>query len=117
MSKRVPAALAVLIAVAAQATVVVKLSWEELAAHATLIVRGTVGQQQVRWDDERRRIHTYTELVVADTLKGPRASTVLVRQPGGELAGIGQYFSGTARFREGEDVIVFLEPAKDEPKV
>lgn len=101
----------------ARATVVEGQSFEEMSAGAKVIVRGTVGAQQARWDDGRRRIHTYTEVRVTEALKGQVPTIILVRQPGGEVDGIGARVSGAARFHEGEEVLLFLEAPPDEPDV
>lgn len=96
------------------ASVVVQRSIEELAAQAPLVVHGTVHQVAADWDKERAKIWTWTEIVVTETLKGPRSSTVLVKQPGGVVGELGQDVAGVARFAPGEEVVLFLEPAPDE---
>ncbi|MCA3013590.1 MAG: hypothetical protein INH41_14500, partial [Myxococcaceae bacterium] len=42
-------------------------------------------------------------------------ATVLVKQPGGVIGDVGQRVSGVATFAPGEEVVLFLEPAADEP--
>ncbi len=101
----------------ALATVVVAQSLEEMTASAQVIVHATVGPEQTRWDDAHRRINTYTELKVTSALKGKPPSTLVVRQPGGEVGPVGQRFEGVARFKRGEEVVIFLEHAPDEPSV
>lgn len=98
----------------ALATVVMALSMEELTTMAPVVVHGTVQRSVTNWTEDKRGIWTWTEVSVRETLKGPRAATVLVKQPGGVLEGIGQSVSGAARFQEGEEVVLFLEPAVDE---
>lgn len=100
--------------VTALATVVMALSMEELTAMAPVVVHGTVQRSVTNWTEDKRGIWTWSEIVVRETLKGPRAATVLVKQPGGVLEGIGQSVSGAARFQDGEEVVLFLEPAVDE---
>lgn len=110
-------AVVLLASAGAFATVVMDQTLEEMAAQAPLIVRGTVGRQQVRWDDAHLRINTYTEVRVTERLKGDAASILLVRQPGGEVGDVGQRVSGVAKFREGEDVVLFLFDPPDEKGV
>lgn len=98
----------------ALATVVLSLSFEELTARAPLVVHATVHASNTDWDQEHAKIWTWTELVVKDTLKGERVSTVLVKQPGGMVGEVGQHVSGAATFAPGEEVVLFLEPAPDE---
>lgn len=100
---------------AALGTVVVHETIDEMAKRVPVIVRGKVARSVAGWDDAHARIWTWTELVVTDSIKGAPGRVVLVKQPGGEVEGIGQAVSGAAQFREGEDCVLFLEKAPDEP--
>ncbi len=104
------ALLCVALPALAHATVVEALTFEQLTARVPLIIRGTVGSQEARWDEKQRKIATYTEIVVSEVLKGDAPTSLVVRQPGGEVGAIGQAVSGAARFESGEDVLLFLEP-------
>ncbi|MBI3185837.1 MAG: hypothetical protein HYZ28_27180 [Myxococcales bacterium] len=119
MFSRLPraAALLALAAATASATVIVSQTIEEMAASAPVIVRGTVGQIQTRWDEGQRRIWTYAEIRVEERLKGEAPAILLVRQPGGVVGPIGQKVSGAAQFKEGEEAVLFLERAADDPTV
>jgi len=121
MTVRTPSRVAALIAATlpllALATVVEDLSFEQLSERAHVIVRGRVGPQQARWDAESRRIQTYTELAVTETFKGKVEARIRVRQPGGEVGEVGQFVAGTARFTEGEEVLLFLEAPPDDRSV
>lgn len=99
------------------ATVVVSQSIEEMAQSAKVIVEGRVGQIQARWDEVGSHISTYAEIALLRPLKGEATKAFLVKQPGGVVDGVGQYVSGAARFSPGENVLLFLEPASDEPGV
>ncbi len=99
----------------ALATVVLSMSMEEMTARVPLVVHGTVHRVDVQWDDGRAKIWTHTEVVVRETLKGSPRTTVLVKQPGGVVGAVGQQVSGAAQFTPGEEVVLFLEPAVDEP--
>lgn len=102
-----------LVPIVSSATVVMQLSMEELTARAPLVVRGTVeGARAVSKEDGS--IWTVTSLIVTERLKGVGISKVTIKQPGGSLGGMNQSVSGTAQFTEGEDVLLFLEPAADE---
>ena len=102
-----------LVPIVSSATVVMQLSMEQLTARATLVVRGTVeGARAVSKEDGS--IWTVTSLIVTERLKGVGISKVTIKQPGGSLGGMNQSVSGTALFTEGEDVLLFLEPAADE---
>jgi hypothetical protein len=102
-------------AVPAWATVVLSLSIEELTVRAPLVVRGTVHRVTPQLDDGRGQIWTYSEIGVSEVVKGPRRTTVLVKQPGGQVGRFGQHVAGAATFVPSEDVVLFLEPAVDEP--
>lgn len=104
-----------LLAGVASATVVVHETLDDMARRVPVVVRGTVARSVAGWDDERRRIWTWTEVVVTDRLKGKVGRVVLVKQPGGEVDGLGQAVAGAAKFREGEDCLLFLDAAPDEP--
>lgn len=106
-----------LLAFAAPATVVVNETLEEMTHKVPLIVRGHVNRNVAGWDAEHRRIWTWTELTITETIKGKADGVVLFKQPGGETGGIGQAVAGTAKFKEGEDCVVLLFPAPDEPGV
>lgn len=101
-------------AAVASATVVAHETLDEMARRVPLIIRGRVARSVAGWDVSHRRIWTWTELIVSDSIKGKPRGLVLVKQPGGELDGIGQQVSGAAQFREGEDCVLFLEPSPDE---
>ena len=108
-------AAALLISSSALATVVLALTMEELTARAPLVVHATAQRSLVAWDEPRAKIWTWTELVVKETLKGAPLETVLVKQPGGVVGEVGQQVLGVATFKPGEEVVLFLEPAPDEP--
>jgi hypothetical protein len=107
--------LVLLCASQAQATVVIAETVEEMARGATVVVRGTVGQQQVRWEEGRRKIGTLTEIRVDERIKGEVGSVLLVRQPGGALDGLVYQVAGAAQFRAGDEVVLFLEPLRADP--
>src|SRR5438067_2214909 len=107
----------VLVPSAVMATAVIAMSIEEMARAAPLIVRGRVGQVQAQLNESRGRISTYADIQVLQVLKGPAVTSVLVRSQGGELGGKGQSVAGAARFIPGQDTVLFLEPAVDEPGV
>jgi hypothetical protein len=117
MSRRWLLVLLLLQAVPARATVVRHSTLEELCGRAPIVLRGTVGQVQARWNDGRTRIETYSEILVREQLKGAVPSQLLVRTPGGAVGNIESRVSGAARLTAGEDVVLFLDPAVDEAGV
>ena len=108
-SLRPLAALALLLALPAAATSMLKAELPALSQEADAVVRGTVRRVQSRWSGDGRRIVTDVELEVAETLKGSPPRTLLITQPGGRVGDIGQKVSGLASFTPGEEVVVFLD--------
>ncbi len=107
--------LAVLLASqVAQATIIVPRSLPEMATESSAVVRAKVVQRQAAWDSDHRRIHTYTELQVLETVHEAKAlpATIVVRTMGGEVGDIGMRVAGVARFEVGEEVLLFL---RDDP--
>lgn len=99
----------------AHATVALKLSVEDMAREAAVVVRAQARAHMSAWDESHRRIYTYTELEVLETWAGEADSTVVVRTLGGEVDGVGMKVSGVARFEDGEEVVLFLrtDPAHE----
>ena len=108
-SRRALAALALLLALPAAATSVLRADVPVLAQEADTVVRGTVRRVQSRWSGDRRRIVTDVEVEVAEALKGAPGRTVLVTQPGGRVGDVGQRVEGLAAFAPGEEVVLFLD--------
>ena len=115
MSNRRLLLLGLLLALPASATVVVSLTFEELAQTSPLIVRADIGQVQAGFDKNGRTLSTLVEVQVRDVIKGPAApgSTLLVRTEGGTVGRLTATVSGSAHFTPREDVLIFLEPARD----
>jgi hypothetical protein len=102
--------LAVLaLAAVAQATTLLRADVPTLTDHADVIVQGRVLSRASHWTPDHRRIVTDVRIQVEEALKGEPARELTIRQPGGVVGGIGQRVSGLASFREGEEVLVFLE--------
>lgn len=111
------AALIAAVALPALGATVLHLSFEDLAARSHVVVRAQVKGSTARLDRKAGRVSTYTELSVLEAIKGAPGRKVVVRQPGGEAEGIGQQVAGAARFTVGDEVVLFLERASDEPAV
>jgi hypothetical protein len=93
----------------AGASTAVAMDVPQLTRRSDVVVRGAVAGQASAWAPGGRRIVTETRIRVASVLKGAPPREVLVVQPGGVVDGIGQSVTGAARFRDGEDVLLFLE--------
>jgi hypothetical protein len=106
-------ALLALVAGIANSATVLRFGWEELAQRADRIVEGTVTHTDVHWNDAKTKIYTDAYIKVTSTLKGQPAETLVVRQLGGELDGIGAMIPGSPRYAAGEELIVFAEDRPD----
>ena len=101
-------------AIGANATTFFQRPFAETVENAPNIVRGVVGPSHADWataEDGTRRIYTFTELKLTEVFKGNvPASDLVFREIGGVRDGIGLEVSGAARFRIGEEVVLFLFP-------
>jgi hypothetical protein len=82
---------------------------------ANYVVHGRiVGASWVAAERESGRPYTYWKLAIIDQPKGPPlGSEVTIREPGGEIGGLGYHVAGTAQFREGEEVFVSLKDTSE----
>src|SRR3954467_4273137 len=90
---------ALLLPLAASATVVMNLSFEQLTATSQLVVRGKALIPVAR-QGERGKIETFTDVEISEVLKGKAPSKITIRQPGGVVGKVGQSVDGAAQFKE-----------------
>jgi hypothetical protein len=100
------AAFALLTPAAAGATILRYVSVGELARVADVAVEGRV--VATRAHRVGRLIVTDTTVAVDRCLRGPCATRLTVRQPGGEVDGLGLHVEGVFRARPGEALVLFL---------
>lgn len=92
------------------ATVVKKLSEEELAREARTILIGTCTSIKSEWNEERTKIFTYIRISPQNFLKGEEIpEEITIQQLGGEVGEIGMRVDETSVFEEGEEVLLFLK--------
>lgn len=90
------------------------LQTAELTRQADLVVVGKVAEVHSSWNRERTRIQTAVTVAVDQSLKGTAGGgSVTVMTPGGEIDGVGEYYSHTARFAKDENVVVFARRLPD----
>jgi hypothetical protein len=89
--------------------------FEQTVQGAPVVARGQVASQYVEWATARngsRRLYTYIELQPLQFYKAPASwlskTRLLVREMGGEKDGVGMMVPGSAQFKVGEDVVVFV---------
>jgi len=101
------------LAVSLQAGAQVKsnaLKSDALTRDADVIVVGKVGRLESAWADGKQRIETRVSVSVDETIKGSAAGDALVVVvPGGEVDGVGEWYSHTPRFGQDEDVVLFAK--------
>lgn len=95
----------------ADATTMRALDLDALVGSADVIVFGTAGAGHTV--ARGKRFVTLTPLVPARVVKGEVSGEVVVETPGGRVGPIGQRVAGSARFAEGERVVVFLTRLED----
>jgi hypothetical protein len=65
-----------------------------------------------QWEGNKERIVTRVTMAVGEYLKGGAGSVMTITSPGGEVDGVGEWYSHTARFAKDEEVVVFAEKDK-----
>jgi len=98
------------IASTAHAAQLVNMTPKELAVHSDLIVRGTVAYAQCYWNDKHTKIFTKAAITVAETYKGNEVPSIEVLQLGGIVGNVKMTVEGALGWKEGEEVLLFLEP-------
>lgn len=111
------AALVALVPLAADATLSRAVPFEDKVDHASAIVLGRCVAQESRWDGAHKWILTYSRFQVEKALKGQAVGELTIVTPGGSVAGTHQETIGVPKFREGEDVVLFVRNTKAGPTV
>lgn len=102
-------ALTLLMACSALATLVPRMSLEEVIDASETIVHGNVVRTWADWDADHKYIWTHYEIQVVDKLKGNVVSTIVVSEPGGTVGDTALQVAGTPRYEVGEEVVLFAE--------
>jgi hypothetical protein len=86
---------------------------DQLSREADVIAIGRVGKLASEWNADKSRIQTHVTIEVSDMLKGDGATrTISIVVPGGEIDGVGEWYSHSPRFVNSEDVVVFAKKDK-----
>ena len=104
------AALMVLLAGPATASVFLKMDQSELIAKASAIVDGRVIKVDSFWNDEHTAIHTEAVVAIDDFVAGDAPATVVIRTPGGQVDDYVIEAVGCPQFEKGQRVLLFLTP-------
>ena len=93
--------------VPAIATTLLRMSLQQMAASADLIVRGRCVSVESHW--ESGAIWTIADIDVTESLKGASPLHIRVRSPGGRVGHIVSNVDSTPRLRQGQDDVLFLQ--------
>ena len=83
------------------------LTTNDLTNQADVVAVGKVSAMKSEWNTDKTRIVTRVTVSVHEYLKGGGEQQMSILTPGGEIGEIGEIYSGTARFTENEEVVVF----------
>jgi hypothetical protein len=83
------------------------VSVEELTRNSEVVAVGKVRQKKSAWVGKGERIETTVTLDVSEYVKGGGSGTIEVTTPGGEVGGVGELYTHSARFEKDEEVVVF----------
>jgi hypothetical protein len=99
--------------VAAQATLLVYMTDEDLTAAADAVVQGEVLSVESYRDAQKNRVYRRVTVGVHSFLKGHGPDEILVRVAGGVLGELEYRVLGAPQFEVGEEVVLFLEARAD----
>lgn len=112
------AAIVLLMALPARATISRAFTFDEKVEHAAAILVGKCVRQESRWDDSRRWILTYSTFQVEKLMKGSMALRELtIVTPGGQVGDLTQDTIGVPRFNEGDERVLFVKNTAAGPTV
>jgi hypothetical protein len=81
-----------------------------LSKGADVILTGKVVKQKSEWNADKTRILTRVTVEVDDYLKtANHQKDVIVTHLGGEVGSVGEWYSHVPRFKNDEDVLLFLK--------
>jgi excinuclease UvrABC helicase subunit UvrB len=87
---------------------------EDLTKRADVVVVGRVSDLRSEWSSDRSRIFTKATVQVEQLIKGDNPqNSVMISTLGGEVDGVGEVYSHTARFKVDEQVVVFAAADKE----
>jgi hypothetical protein len=84
----------------------------DLSRKAEIVVVGKVAGTKSEWDRSRDRIITNVTVNVGECLKGNAGNAITITAMGGEVNGVGEWYSHTANFKTDEEVVIFANRDK-----
>jgi hypothetical protein len=99
-----------LVALTARASSIARMSVEQMTRSSSLIVHATCVSSATRWQDGE--IWTVTLFSPDEVWKGSAPGAIEVRLLGGTAGNVTSTVEGVPHFRQGEEVVLFLEPTR-----
>ena len=92
-----------------RATLVPRMSLDEMVDLSACVVEAKVGRSWSAWDPAHQFIWTHYEIEVHDWLKaGATGRTLILSEPGGTVDGLTMRIAGAVPYEPGEHVVLFL---------
>lgn len=88
------------------------LTLEDLTHNAEVVAVGKVTGTRGEWDQNKTRIVTRVTVEVSEYLKGNAGTVITITAPGGEIDGVGEWYSHAPRFKKDDHVALFAEKDK-----
>ncbi len=102
------------LATAAQASLSIYMSPEDLARRSDVIVEATVVRSASGFDPVTGSLATYVTLDVGAVHRGPSdCERLIIREPGGSYGGLAHELDAVPTYEPGEEVFLFLERSGD----
>lgn len=111
------AAVLLLVPLAADATVLRAIDFEDKVDHADAIVIGECIAQSSRYDQSRDWVLTRSTFRVEKTIKGLPSQEITIVTPGGTAGHIAHEVIGVPRFRKGDQNLLFVRNSSAGPTV
>jgi hypothetical protein len=92
----------------ASATLIPRLSFEQLTDASETVVAGRITTTWTAWDREHKYIWTHYNLTVDSALKGTPPTIVEFAEPGGALGDASMAIVGAVIYNVGNRVVIFL---------
>ena len=90
------------------ATLVERLTLEQLTDRSERIVHGRCRRTWSAWDANHQAIWTHCEVEVIDPLKGGAVKSLTVSEPGGVVDGMEMMIDGVPRWEAAQELVLFL---------
>jgi matrixin/all-beta uncharacterized protein len=98
----------------ASATVIIPVSEDDLARHATAILVGRVKGIESYWDAGAEQVFTHITVTPQEILKGALGEgDITLKQIGGTVGNLRSWLEGSPEFIVGEKVLLFLDTNQD----